>query len=206
MSNVTYLPWVPPEGEPTQEHAQQGTQGRTVKPAPVVFETVSEPQAAAGPVSIDEVYESLLRKLGMADMSASEVRTWLSEKDLDETDIEEMLAKVEHLGYVDDYRLATQLVLRLTNRKGQGRTAIAMELRKRKLTPSAIDEAIHGIDDTQELDRAISQAMNRAPSLQRLDKATAERRLQGFLLRRGYPSDITREAIRAAFSEYPPVG
>ena len=192
MSNVTYLPWVPPEGEPTQ--------ARTVQ-----FETVSAVAEVAS-ASSDDVYESLLRKLAISDMSAHEVRLWLREKELDESEAEEMLAKVEHLGYVDDYRLAQQLLLRLTNRKGQGRTAIALELRKRKLAPNAIDEALQTIDQGAELDRAIDQAMSRAPGLQRLDRATAERRLQGLLARRGYPGDITREAVRAAFAEYPPVG
>jgi SOS response regulatory protein OraA/RecX len=81
-----------------------------------------------------------------------------------------------------------------------------MELRKRKLSTNAIDEALQSIDQGAELDRAIEQAMNRAPGLQRLDRATAERRLQGFLARRGYAGDVTREAMRAAFAEYPPVG
>lgn len=195
MSNVTYLPWVPSEeGEPTQARV-------------VSFESVVDtaPELIAE-TSPDDVYESLLRKLAISDMSAHEVRLWLREKELDEAQAEEMLAKVEHLGYVDDYRLAQQLLLRLTNRKGQGRSAIAMELRKRKLSPNAVDEALQTIDQGAELDRAIDQAMGRAPGLQRLDRATAERRLQGFLARRGYPGDITREAVRAAFMEYPPVG
>lgn len=195
MSNVTYLPWVPSEeGEPTQARV-------------VSFESVVDtaPELVAE-TSPDDVYESLLRKLAISDMSAHEVRLWLREKELDEAQAEEMLAKVEHLGYVDDYRLAQQLLLRLTNRKGQGRSAIAMELRKRKLSPNAVDEALQTIDQGAELDRAIDQAMGRAPGLQRLDRVTAERRLQGFLARRGYPGDITREAVRAAFMEYPPVG
>jgi SOS response regulatory protein OraA/RecX len=152
------------------------------------------------------VYESLIRKLGISDMSSHEVRLWLRERELDEADSEEILAKVEHLGYVDDFRLAEQVMNRLTLRKGQGRSAIALELRKRHLSPNAIDEAMAGIDQGAEFDRALAQAMNRAPGLQRFDKFTAERRLQGFLARRGYPSDVIREAIRAAFTEYPPVG
>lgn len=203
MSNVTYLPWVPQDGEPTKARV-------------VSFESVpaeesslaraeSGPQAQA-PASVDDVYESLIRKLGVADMSSHEVRVWLREKELDEAEAEEILAKVEHLGYVDDYRLAEMLMNRLTLRKGQGRSAIALELRKRHLSPNAIDEAMAGIDQGAELDRALALATQRAPSLQRFDKATAERRLQGFLARRGYPSDIIREAIRAAFIEYPPVG
>jgi regulatory protein len=177
----------------------------------VAFKSVDESAVEAtadsvGEVSADEVYESLLRKLGMADMSAHEVRVWLRAKELDEAQVEELVAKVEHLGYVDDYRLAEQLMHRLANRKGAGRSAIALELRKRNLAPNAIDEALANIDGQAELDRAIAQSLQRAPGLQRFDKNTAERRLQGFLARRGYPSDVIREAIRAAFLEYPPIG
>jgi regulatory protein len=200
VSNVTYLPWVPQDGEPTEARVISSVTFETVE-----AETV-EAEATPGVVTGDDVYESLLRKLGMADMSSHEVRLWLREKDLDEAQAEEMLAKVEHLGYVDDYRLAEQLMHRLTNRKGAGRSAIALELRKRHLSPGAIDEALQGIDQEVELDRALAQALQRAPGLQRFDKNTAERRLQGFLARRGYPSDVIREAVRAAFAEYPPVG
>ena len=205
MSNVTYLPWVPSE-EPTA-----GPVFESVEPAAehvAGFESEPEADCAAelAVVSPDEAYESLLRKLGMADMSAHEVRVWLRERDLDEHAAEEILGKVEHLGYVDDFRLAEQLVGRLVLRKGQGRSAIALELRKRNLGQSAIDEALANIDQGDELNRAIDQALKRAPSVQRFDRATAERRLHGFLSRRGYPSGVVREAIQAAFSEYPPVG
>jgi regulatory protein len=210
MSNVTYLPWVPQDGEPTKARVVSfesvlGTSD-DASTAEIVFSPDVETSVAPPNQSADEVYESLIRKLGVADMSSHEVRVWLREKVLDEAESEEILAKVEHLGYVDDYRLAEMLMNRLTLRKGQGRSAIALELRKRHLSPSAIDEAMAGIDQGAELDRALALATQRAPSLQRFDKATAERRLQGFLARRGYPSDIIREAIRAAFIEYPPVG
>lgn len=203
MSNVTYLPWVPQDGEPTGARVVSFESVPAEESRPAQAESG---QHAPAPASVDDVYESLIRKLGVADMSSHEVRVWLREKELDEAEAEEILAKVEHLGYVDDFRLAEMLMNRLTLRKGQGRSAIALELRKRHLSPNAIDEALAGIDQGAELDRALALATNRAPSLQRFDKATAERRLQGFLARRGYPSDIIREAIRAAFIEYPPVG
>jgi regulatory protein len=204
MSNVTYLPWVPQEGEPTQERAE------TVEFASVVtlngVPNITEVAGVTEVDSVESVYESLLRKLGMADMSSHETLVWLRERDLTEAEAEELLAKVQHLGYVDDFRLAEQLTSKLTLRKGQGRTAIALELRKRHLSPAAIEEALSSIDQVDELDRAIEQATARAAQLQRFDKATAERRLHGYLARRGYPSDIVREAIRGAFSEYPPAG
>lgn len=197
MSNVTYLPWVPSE-EPTA--------GSVFEAVASQAELTSEPESQAPVASPDEAYESLLRKLGMADMSAHEVRVWLRERDIDDETAEEILGRVEHLGYVDDYRLAEQLTSRLVLRKGQGRSAIALELRKRNLSQSAIDEALANIDQSDELNRAIDQALKRAPSVQRFDRATAERRLHGFLSRRGYPSGVVREAIHAAFGEYPPVG
>ncbi len=201
MSNVTYLPWVPSE-EPTA-----GPVFKTAEPeVELAAEGESERSSELAAASPDEVYESLLRKLAMADMSAHEVRLWLRERDLDENAVDEILGKVEHLGYVDDFRLAEQVVGRLVLRKGQGRSAIALELRKRNLGQSAIDEALANIDQGDELNRAIDQALKRAPSVQRFDRVTAERRLHGFLSRRGYPSGVVREAIHAAFSEYPPVG
>jgi regulatory protein len=40
--------------------------------------------------------------------------------------------------------------------------------------------------------------MKRAGSLRGLDRATAERRLNGYLMRRGYRSDTVRRAVEKA--------
>ena len=46
----------------------------------------------------------------------------------------------------------------------------------------------------------LAVAERRARQLTGLDRQTAERRLSAFLQRRGYPSDVVREAVTAAIA------
>lgn len=202
MSNVSYLPWVSPD--------EEGPAADAVSHNPVLSSTVSfevvAPSAVTAERDADEIYDALLRKLGIADMTEGEVEVWLAAKEVAPDLAGDWIEKLRHLGYIDDRRVAEQLIRRLTLRKGQGKTAIAMELRKRRIPSEIVSEMLAERDDADELNTAITQAMSRASSLTRLDRAVAERRLQGFLMRRGFGGDIVREAVRAALTEHPPLG
>lgn len=197
MSNVSYLPWVSPNEEPTAGAVSFEPLSAVPDVAPEVSEI--EPDA-------DAIFESLLRKLAVADMTEGEVEAWILAKEVAPDLAGDWLERLQRLRYVDDRRVAEQLIRRLTLRKGQGKTAIAMELRKRRISAELISELMAERDDVDELSTAIRQATARAGSLTRFDRATAQRRLQGFLMRRGFSGDIVREAIRAALAEHPPLG
>jgi len=197
MGNVSYLPWVSPNEEPTAG-------AELFEPLAMVNEV---PEAiVVADVDTEEIYDALLRKLAVADMTEGEVEAWILAKDVAPDLAGDWLERLQRLGYVDDRRVAEQLIRKLTLRKGQGKTAIAMELRKRRISGDLISELMAERDDLDELSTAIRQATSRAASLTRLDRTVAERRLQGYLMRRGFAGEVVREAIRAAFTEHPPVG
>lgn len=204
MSNISYLPWVSPNEEPAAEpiflNADATAPIMQVEPLEIVDEAVRQV------ADDDEIYDALLRKLGVADMTQGEVESWLDARDVSPELIGDWLERLQRLGYVDDRRVAENLIRKLTLRKGQGRTAVSMELRRRKVPGEVINELLAERGDAAELDIAIAQATSRASSLTRLERSVAERRLQGFLMRRGFSGDIVREAVRAALTEYPPVG
>ena len=83
------------------------------------------------------------------------------------------------------------LAERLRERKHMGERGVAAELRRRGLDPDELDDA----DRDDELQRAIDAATERRRRLGSLDDETAERRLAGWLQRRGFSGGTVRIAI-----------
>lgn len=152
-----------------------------------------------------------MRALGRKGVSESEMRTLLTQQDLDADVVEHEIERLTRVGLLDDVALATDLVDRLHARKGLGRQGVVTELRRRGIDQIAIDTALDEAadDEDDEFIRAQELADKRAPQMRGLDRATAERRLSGFLMRKGYGSGVVRIAVQRALDgggRRPPTG
>ncbi|MCK8610382.1 regulatory protein RecX [Agromyces sp. C10] len=144
---------------------------------------------------IDRLIVSRLRR---ASLSIAEVRATLAEHGLDDHEIEEWIERYVRLGYLDDRRLAEQLVHSHGVRRGRGSGALLHELGRRGIDGELARSALETLDPDVELEHATLIAERRARQLAGLDPAVAHRRLTAFLLRRGYGSEVVREAVRVA--------
>ena len=212
MTNVTFLPWVDPESSPIA--ASPEISGEAVGDAPeisagvqrlsrVMFTEVeesAEEEESVAAFDLNALEQTLLRKLHTHDMSVHEVMVWLRSKDAAEGDAAELIAKFERLNYLNDERLARELVSRLSERTGKSKSVISRELLQRGISSHAVEAALEAIDDDDELAKATELALQRVRQFSKLDQATAERRLMGFLSRRGYSGHTVREACREALA------
>lgn len=144
----------------------------------------------------DNVLANRLRGRGL---SLAEAREVLDGAEIDADIAEETLARYVSLQYIDEAALAEQILHTHLDRKGLGRRSVEMEMRRRKLDPLVIEEAMAEQPD-EELARATEVAMKRVGQLSSYDDETAERRLTSFLMRRGYGGGIVREAAKAALA------
>lgn len=147
----------------------------------------------------DAAERDLLRKLRTRSLSLREARSALGTHDLDPDDVEEILARFESLGYLDDAALAEQLIHKATSRKAQGRQAIAQTLSQRGIPRDVIDAALDAEPD-DDAARALEFARSKARSLTGLDHDVALRRLAGQLSRRGYGA-VALSTARQALEE-----
>ncbi|QEO13297.1 RecX family transcriptional regulator [Agromyces intestinalis] len=153
----------------------------------------SEPETGAErDARIDRLVVSRLRR---SSLSIAEVRDVLVEHGLDDVEVDEWIERYERLGYLDDARLAEQLVHVQATRRGRGSGAILSELTRRGLDPAVARAAVDELDPDAERAQAFEVAERRARQLRGLEPATAHRRLSAFLQRRGYPSDVVRDAV-----------
>jgi regulatory protein len=155
---------------------------------------------AARPSGRDAAEKALLRKLRTRSLSLRESRAVLAEHDLSGEEIDDLLDAFVKLGYLDDARLAEQLIHSGSDRRGQGRAAIAQTLAKRGIPRDVADAALQALPD-DDAERALEFARSKAKTMRTLDYDTALRRLSGQLARRGYNGGAAMNAARTALDE-----
>jgi regulatory protein len=144
-----------------------------------------------------------LRALTRRGLSQRELERILRDRGIDDETIEVEVERLTRVGLIDDVALAQTLVAALQERKGLGRTAIAAELTRRLLAPTAIEYALELVDTGDELARAKELARKRASQLGSLDRDAAIRRLTSYLARRGYSGSTIRAAVDQAVPARP---
>lgn len=149
--------------------------------------------------ALERAEKLLLARLRGRSLSRVEAQAVLRGADLDDVQSEETLDRFTDLHYLDEAKLADQIIHSHHERKGLGRTGVELEMRRRKLDPNVILEKLEEIPDDEE-ERAIELAVKRVQQLERFDEQTIDRRLTGFLMRKGYSSSIVRVAVKAALA------
>lgn len=147
----------------------------------------------------DRAERLLLQRLRGRSLSAAEARAVLRETDVGDDEVEEIVERFTELHYIDEARLAEQIIHSHHERKGLGRTGVEAEMRRRKIVPDVILEKLEEIPDDEE-ERATELALKRVAQLERFDEQTIDRRLTGFLMRKGYSSSVVRVAVKAALA------
>ncbi|RXZ46044.1 regulatory protein RecX [Agromyces binzhouensis] len=191
LAPVTYLPWAAPS-----EGSEGAAHGVAERPRPPADE--GDGVDETGLERDDRIDRLIVSRLRRSSLSVSEVRAILIEHGLDEGEVEEWIERYARLGYLDDRRLAEQLVHSHGVRRGRGSGAVLHELGRRGIEDELAREAIDTLDPDVEFEHALLIAERRARQLGGLDRRVAERRLSAFLMRRGYGSDLVRRAVAAA--------
>jgi regulatory protein len=141
----------------------------------------------------------LLHRLRGRSLSTVEALLVLNDTGVDSGEAGAIIEKFLELDYLDDVKLADQIIHSHNVRKGLGRTGVEAEMRRRKLDPGVIIDKLEELPD-DEAERALDLASKRIGQLERFDDQTIDRRLTGFLMRKGYSSSAVRVAVKAAMN------
>ncbi len=128
--------------------------------------------------------------------SASEVRTKLTRAKYTAEQVEHAVSELTRLGYLDDARFAKAKAASAAKYRKHGERRAYVELIKsgvHRETARRASVEVYEAHDSMKVAREL--AAKKLPSLRRLDKATAQRRLTGMLLRRGFNFDEIRPVI-----------
>lgn len=204
---VRFLPARP---EPQPEEG--GQEAATTELAEVVqLRTRLAPPEAADVVPSESLKPSVtaiersIKLLARRALSAEELAVALRSEGFVPDEVTEAVHHCAERSYIDDLALAERLIERADGRKKLSRSALQRKLRERLISSEIIDQALLNVDPETEEGRMRAQALERAPKLLELDRRVAERRLVGYLARRGFSgsavSRIAREALDSALSE-----
>ncbi|MEM1012951.1 MAG: RecX family transcriptional regulator [Planctomycetota bacterium] len=149
-----------------------------------------------------EAFDHALRLVGGRRQSERELRQKLGRKEYGQAVVDAVVADCERLGYLDDAAYASARASDAANLKLHGRQRAVSELVAkgidRSTAESAADEAYAEVDPVE---MATKLANKRLPSLQRLDRPAAQRRLSGFLQRRGFDFDTVRTVVERVLGD-----
>lgn len=137
--------------------------------------------------------DAALHYIGYKMRTEQEIRRKLREKEYAEDVIEEVMDFLKKYGYADDREYCVKYIrerLRLRPKSGY---ALRAELRQRGVAGKVVDEVLAAteLDEAGDALRWLEKKAREWPPEEREKK-----RLQDFLLRKGYSYDIIREAFR----------
>ncbi|MBH5316565.1 RecX family transcriptional regulator [Paenibacillus sp. GSMTC-2017] len=141
-------------------------------------------------------YAMAIFYLGTKPRTRKQIGDYLHRKELDEQSIEYALDRLESEHLVDDEQYARQFATSRVRSGMKGRLLIKQELQQRGVPKEAAADAVSELDRESELAAAIALAAKKSRSLKG-ETVKRRQKLTGFLLRRGFPSDIVREAIKS---------
>ena len=151
-------------------------------------------------------FDRALTMLAVRARSERELRRQLILKGEPDEHVDAAIARLVANGLIDDAGFARQLARSRVLGPGHSRRRLQSELFRKGVERGVADEAISEVleDESIDTDAIIERvARRKLRSLAKLDPETRDRRLWGFLARRGYDSDDIRRAIKAVTEEWP---
>lgn len=139
---------------------------------------------------------SALNLIAYRARAAGELATKLRERGYSPEAIEAAIARMSELGYLDDREFADRWVENRQTYRPRSIRMLKQELRQKGVDREIIETTMDDAEIDEYAD-ALGLAEKRAASLQDLDPAVRERRLSGFLARRGYGFDVIRRVLDA---------
>ncbi|CAM3147700.1 RecX family transcriptional regulator [Paenibacillus lupini] len=145
-------------------------------------------------------YALAIYYLGFKARTRKEIEQFLMRKAFESEPIAYTLERLESEHIVDDEEYARQFAKQRIRYSQKGSRWIKQELQQRGVTNQAASEALEAIDRDDELASAIHAAKKKWRSLKGENREKRQK-LFSFLMRRGFPSDVVKEAAKSAIDE-----
>lgn len=147
--------------------------------------------------------DAALRMLSTSRRSRRDLEMRLRRRELDQSVVADALGRLDSIGLLNDDEFALAEAAAQLRNASRSTGAVKRRLRQRGVAGDVADAAVASVVDLEGVDdeaRCDAAAEKRLRQLRSVDKATAQRRLMGFLMRRGFTSDLVYKATRRAMS------
>ncbi|MBW7473223.1 RecX family transcriptional regulator [Paenibacillus oenotherae] len=143
------------------------------------------------------VYVLALSYLGARPRTSKEIIRYLARKGIEEAACEKALERLQQERLVDDDSYANRFASQRMRTQLKGRRLLRQELEQRGIAKTTAKEAADNLDREAEREAATRAAIKKWPHVKG-ESRDRKRKLMAFLLRRGFPSDVVKQALGAA--------
>ncbi|WP_079042459.1 recombination regulator RecX [Streptomyces albus] len=150
---------------------------------------------------VERARASCLRLLTGTPRTRRQLADALRKREVPEEAAEEVLARFEDVGLIDDSAFAAAWVESRHHSRGLARRALARELRTKGVDSTVIDQAMDQLDADQEEETARALVARKLRATRGLERDKRLRRLAGMLARKGYPEGLALRVVRQALEE-----
>ena len=146
----------------------------------------------------ERAHESALNLLSYRPRSEREVRRRLGRKGFSEPAIEQAVQRLLRARLLDDEAFARYWISNREQFRPRGAFALRQELRRKGVSHRIIDGLLEDVDEAE---NAYQAATKRLTRWQRIDPSERQRRLFGYLQRRGFSYDVIRDVWERLLAE-----
>jgi SOS response regulatory protein OraA/RecX len=154
-------------------------------------------------VAIDKAMRDALKRLNRRALSSGDLKRKLRQRDHDPDAIDAAINLLIDRQLLDDEAYGRALIHQTLNRKPAGPMLLRSKLMQKGLARDLIDRLLKELTSTG--DEAVAGAVQliekKLPSMRNLDTQTKNRRLWGMLGRRGFSSDVVKQAMKQSSDE-----
>ena len=143
-----------------------------------------------------KAYQRALNYLSFRARSRGEIERYLRDKKFEPEVIAAIIERLAGEGLVDDLAFAQSWVANRERLKPKGAQALRYELRQKGLSNVEIDQALEDIDEDSLAWQAIEKKLSQ---WQGLGEEKFKRKAAGFLNRRGFGYEVTRQIVEQAW-------
>jgi len=149
-----------------------------------------------------ETFDAATRLIASRLHSTAELRRKLLRKDFAASLVDDVIADLTRMGYLDDGQFAKAKASSAARYKQHGKRRAKTELLRAGVTGEVADAALEQVYDASDT-LAVARELTRKqlPRLKKLDPAVARRRLMGMLQRRGFEYDEIKQVVDPVLAE-----
>lgn len=134
--------------------------------------------------------------------TVKEVRDKLFERGYAEEIVNEVIGTLERYGYLNDKDYAAEWIQSRLRSNPKGKYVLRQELARKGIEDSIIEDVIgQELDESKEYGMALELTRRKIELYKNDDPASAKRKLQGLLFRRGFNSEIVNNVIEQVIKE-----
>lgn len=159
---------------------------------------------SSGGSCYEQALSKAMKLLTARARSEKQIYDRLTRAGFDDASTSRVVARLVEVGLLDDHAFAVRSASQAVER-GLSHRAIHWDLKSKGISGPAADSALRELlPNSDGSERALNLALKRLRSYEGLPASTVQRRLGGYLARKGYDSEIVREVCEKVVPESEP--